>query len=337
MTNFEFIDLQLLAATPIPNLNTTDPEKSLGEHEVKEYYDRVLLEYAGPNLVHDQFAKKANIPAGNGKSIEWRRLVDLDTTIDTFKLKEDEIPVGQEVGVEIVTAEIEELGGYIKLSDIVEIVAYDNIQTGYMKKLAEQASKISDKISREKLLEATGALQANGKSTVAALTATDTLTLKDVFKAAATLAAVDAPTIDGSYVAIIHPYVAYDLMMEAGNGWIDVMKYADPEKILNGEIGKIGNVRFVQSSMAKTYKKGDNGNTTTGTCVTTFLGADAYASVDLANGGIESITHNKHEIGGPLDQYATMGWKLRKAAEILTDKYIVKMTSATAAGTTTTN
>lgn len=126
-------------------------------------------------------------------------------------------------------------------------------------------------------------------------------------------------------------------MMEAGNGWIDVMKYADPDKILNGEIGKIGNVRFVESSQAKTYKKGDNGNTTTGTCVTFFLGLDGYASVDLANGGIESIVHNKHEIGGPLDQYATMGWKLRKACQILADKYIIKYESATGAGDTATN
>lgn len=169
MTNFEFIDLQLLTGTTIPNLNTTDPgteqePKTLGKYEVKQYYDRVLLEYAGPNLVHDQFAKKANIPAGNGKSIEWRRLVDLDTDIDTLKLIENEIPVGQEVGVENVTAEIEEFGGYIKLSDIVEIVAYDNIQTGYMKKLAEQAAKVSDKITRQRMLGVATKLWAGGKS-----------------------------------------------------------------------------------------------------------------------------------------------------------------------------
>jgi len=75
--------------------------------------------------------------------------------------------------------------------------------------------------------------------------------------AAAILKAANAPKINGDYVAIIHPYVAYDLMMAAGDAWMDVHKYASPENIYNGEIGKLGGVRFVETTEAKIVSNGE--------------------------------------------------------------------------------
>ena len=48
----------------------------------------------------------------------------------------------------------------------------------------------------------------------------------------------------------------------------------------------------------------------------------------ITGGGAELITHGKGEIGGPLNQYSTVGWKQIKAAEILVDKYMVKIYSS---------
>ena len=77
--------------------------------------------------------------------------------------------------------------------------------------------------------------------------------MRDVFRAAAELKAMNAPKIDGYYAAIIHPYVAYDLMQEAGDEWIDIAKYANPDSILTGEIGRLAGIRFVESSEAKIF------------------------------------------------------------------------------------
>ena len=43
----------------------------------------------------------------------------------------------------------------------------------------------------------------------------------------------------------------HDLMRSAE--WVDVHKYADPESIFKGEIGSLGNVRFVKSTEAKIF------------------------------------------------------------------------------------
>ena len=50
-----------------PNTNvTTDSGLSV---EMKILYDAALIDEAGPQLVHDQFGQKRNIPQGKGKKI----------------------------------------------------------------------------------------------------------------------------------------------------------------------------------------------------------------------------------------------------------------------------
>jgi hypothetical protein len=75
------------------------------------------------------------------------------------------------------------------------------------------------------------------------------LTVPVIRKAATKLKRQNAPKIGDSYVAIVHPDVACDLM--ASEEWIEAHKYAQPENIYNGEIGKIAGVRFVESTEAK--------------------------------------------------------------------------------------
>ena len=55
--------------------------------------------------------------------------------------------------------------------------------------------------------------------------------------------------MDIAYIAIIHPYAAYDL--KTCREFIEAHKYADPETMYRGEIGKLGNIRFVETSEAK--------------------------------------------------------------------------------------
>lgn len=41
--------------------------------EMKTYYEKRLIDLAEPKLVHDQFGDKYPIPAGNGRTIEFRK------------------------------------------------------------------------------------------------------------------------------------------------------------------------------------------------------------------------------------------------------------------------
>ena len=134
---------------------------------------------------------------------------------------------------------------------------------------------------------------------------------------------MNAPKIDGYYVGIIHPYVAYDLMQEAGNQWMEVQKYATPENMLNGEIGCLGGVRFVESTEAKIWKDGDS----PAVFATLIIGADAYGVTSVTGGGVEHIVKQKGYGNDPLNQRSSIGWKGLKTAKRLVEEYLVRIES----------
>ena len=135
---------------------------------------------------------------------------------------------------------------------------------------------------------------------------------------------MNADYIDDSYVSIIHPYSAYDLMRNSE--WIDVHKYADPKAIYDGEIGKLGSVRFVSSTEAKIWKD-STCPSGLGVFATLVLGAHAYGDTMIEGGGLEHIVKQLGYGDDPLNQRSACGWKATKAAKRLVEEYMVRIES----------
>lgn len=227
--------------------------------EMKIYYSDYLIDMAEPKLVHDQFGQKQPIPQGNGKTIEFRKYDPLPKALTP--LTEGVTPNGQKLDVKTVTAEVKQYGGFIELSDVLMLTAIDNNLVQATKLLGNQAGRTLDTIVREVLSGGTNVQYAEGQVEFRnALTGgkesgNHYLTVDAVRKAVRTLKNQNAETINGSYVGIIHPDTAYDLMSDPK--WVNVKTYSDPEGIYQGEIGKIENVRFVESSEAKIFHAED--------------------------------------------------------------------------------
>ena len=325
MTNNK-LNLQLFAAGEVVNA-TTSSELS---GEMKTFYDKTLITLASPYLVHDQFGQKRDIPKNGGKIIEFRKFSSLPKAL--VPLTEGVTPSGNKLNVSQVSATVEQYGDYIEQTDLLELTAVDNTIVEATKQLASQAGLTMDTIVRNEIVGGTNVMYcpkiSNGAETVitsrADIDKTSLLRVKDVFKAAAALKAMNAPKIDGYYVGIIHPYVAYDLMQEAGNQWMEVQKYATPENMLNGEIGCLGGVRFVESTEAKIWNEGNN---SCAVFATLILGADSYGVTSVAGGGIEHIVKQKGYGNDPLNQRSSIGWKGLKTAKRLVEEYLVRIES----------
>lgn len=313
MTDTEF-DLQLFASGDVVmgtagyvNANTGASE-SYGtgglSPEMKTFYDKTLITLAGANLVHEQFGQKRPIPAGSGKTIEFRRFSALPKALTP--ITEGVTPAGNKLSVTPVTATVEQYGDYIEQTDLLELTAVDNTIVETTKKLADQAGKTIDTVVREVINAGTNVLYSRKNtsgtftdvSSRSALGSDCKLTVRDVFRAAAELKAMNAPKIDGCYAAIIHPYVAYDLMQEAGDEWIDIAKYTNPDSVLAGEIGKLAGIRFVESSEAKIFApavisdakcrltvKTANASASTSVAIDEVLTAKASCSIPIYIGG----------------------------------------------------
>ena len=301
--------------------------------EMKTFYDMTLIDEASANLVHDQFGQKRPIPANGGKTIEFRKFAPLAKA--TTPLTEGVTPDGKSLTVSTITATVAQYGDYITQSDVLELTSLDNTIIEATKLLGKQAGATLDTVVRNALQAGTNVtycpkISADGAETAvtsrANLDATAQLTVDVVQQVVAKLRAQNAPTIDGDYVAIIHPYVAYDLMRDPE--WIDAHKYAQPDNLYTGEIGKIAGVRFVQTTEAKIYT---GSGCPSGLAVFTslFLGDGAYGVTEITGGGLQTIVKQKGSAGtaDPLDQRSSVGWKAIKTAEILIPNYIVRVES----------
>lgn len=317
------------------NTNTTNDATEGNDlsAEAKEFYSGYIIDEASPELVHDQFADKYPIPKGNSKKITFHRFAPLVKALTP--LTEGVTPEGQKLDVSMLEAEVAQYGAYVETSDVLTLTSVDPMIVQATKMLASQAGRTLDTITREVMNGGTNVLYAekNGVPVTSRSDIDDTalVTAKLIKKAAMILKRQNAPTINGSYVALIHPDVAYDLMNDQ-EGWIDVHKYMDATKIFDGELGKIGNVRFVESTEAKIFMgAGASGANVYSTMV---LGKGAYATTEITGGGLQHIVKPLGSAGSadPLNQRATVGWKAIKTAERLVEQYMVRIESGAAEG-----
>ena len=297
--------------------------------EMKTFYDMTLIDEAQASLVHDQFAQKKPIPQGSGKTIEFRKFASLPKAMTP--LTEGVTPDGKSLNVTAITATVAQYGDYITQSDVLELTSIDNTIVEATKLLGRQAGLTLDTITRNVLQSGTNVtycpkVAADGAETAvtsrSGLDNTCQLTVKVIQQVVAKLRAQNAPTIDGKYVAIIHPYVAYDLMRDPE--WIEAHKYAKPDNLYEGEIGEVAGVRFVQTTEAKIYEGGVFGSL--------FMGANAYGVTEISGGGLQTIVKQKGSAGtaDPLDQRSSVGWKAIKTAELLIPNYLVRVESKSA-------
>ena len=326
------LNLQLFADASTQMQNTTGTMTK----EMKTFYEKRLIDQAEPRLVHDQFADYYPMPQNGGKTIEFRKYDSLPKA-DT-PLTEGVTPNGQALNVTTITSDLHQYGGWTPLTDVLQMTAIDNNVVQATRVLASQAGRTMDSITRDVLAGGTNVIYApkvaaDGTESVvksrANLDKTCTLTPKLFFRAAAQLGAMNADPIGDSYIAIIHPYAAYDL--KTSKEFIEVHKYADPEAMFRGEIGKLGNIRFIETSEAKIWK--DNTCPTNGSSGslavfgTLVLGAHAYGVTELEGGGLEHIVKQLGYGDDPLNQRASVGWKGMRAAERLVEQYMVRIES----------
>ena len=174
---------------------------------------------------------------------------------------------------------ISQHGDYTYISDRLDAEAVDPIIVGATEEFGAAAGETLDAITRNEIVTGTYVLYPNSKTSRYALEGTDRITGQIVNKAFTHLKKMKAPKESGgSYICIIHPSVSYDLRED--DDWIEAHKYASPEEIYNGEIGKLHNVRFVESTEAKVFRGDDLSETERNLTVKTAATSAATITVN---------------------------------------------------------
>ena len=301
----------------------------------KVYYETTMLENAREKLIFGQLGKKVTLPSNHGTSIEFRKW----NKLPHFKaLNHAQIPTGEKMGETAITATIAEYGLYTTIGSRIDLHIVDDITQGAVEEVGAAGGETQDLLIRNAVVsgttniifadayngttyQSTPTTEAELQTALASYTAN--LTPDMVLKAKTFLEKQGAPKYDGRwYVAVITPSVQYDLMRSAD--WNEYHKYAATTQIFQGEVGELYGVRFIVSNFAPIIKSDGQ---TYATYKNLFMGKDAFATIEVEGGGMEMILKDKSQIGGPLEQFSSVGGKFETATKVLYPERIVAVWS----------
>lgn len=316
----------------VQSSTTNAPGNSLSA-EMKTFYDKQLVRFASPKLVHERFGQKRPIPKNSGKTIEFRRFSPLPKSLKP--LEEGVTPKGNALHVSTVTSTVEQYGDYITTTDLFNLTAVDNILAETQVVLGDQAGRTLDTVIREKINAGTNVQYGDGTKTArsdlvgGAASGNDYLSVAAIKRAAATLKRNNAtPFADGSFVAIIHPDVANDLSND--EEW-KTMQEADKKDWGDGVLGKIHGVVFIESAEAKVFtadplesETGD-GNLT----AAAVSGKVVTIAEELTTAQASALANKKIQTGGVTYTIASASAGKRGAAKITLSTAPVNITEGT--------
>lgn len=279
--------------------------------EDKTFYERVLLERLLPQLNFYKDATKKKLPKNSGRTTNFRKFNSL--TAPSASLTEGKTPDGNNLSISVITATVAQEGDYVQITDLIQLTGIDPVLTETCELLGEQAEKLFDSRIQTAISKGTNVYFAGSATTRAGLESATTknLTADDIKKIVRKLKNANAKRFaDGYYHMQVDPDIAYDLMSDSA--WVDVSKYAKPEQMVKGELGKMHGMKFFETTNLETVDSSSE-NTKIDVHIAYAYGKDSYACIDLEGGaGKPEIIVKENGSAGtsdPLNQRATAGWK----------------------------
>lgn len=306
---------------------------------LRSFYDRLLLVRLLPHLVHTMFAQVKDVPQKMTNVIKFRRYNAL--TLATTPLTPGVTPSTASLTTTDISATLSQYGNPIETSDELLDTTEDAYLNEVTQLLAENAGQSLDQVCRDVIAAGTSVQYASSATSRVTVTSSMKLNVTEVREAVRTLKqnnarkitkmispsnGVDTIPVNACYVGIIHPNTTRDLKDDAN--FVPVENYPNQSDVMPGEVGKMDEVRFIETTYAKVFTGGGSG--AIDVYGTLILGADAYGVSRLSGKALEMISKPLGSGGtsDPLNQRATDSWKAWFVAKILQDLAMVRVEHA---------
>ena len=238
-------------------LNTATDVKSQVDHSsklnnaVRVVYSKEIEFKAMPNLRFFQFATvKTELGTTPGLTIQ---MLTYDNVKLGGKLTEGVRINGQAMSTSMKSITVHEHGNAITVSQLLLVASFDDIMASATTLLARDYALVLDCALRDTALSGTNvvyARQANGSKTPsrAELTEGAKFTVATVKDAIEILATNNAPKYNNTnWICFVHPHQSRDLRDD--KAWINASNYGAPEQLFTGEIGRIDDTRFIETTI----------------------------------------------------------------------------------------
>ena len=190
---------------------------------------------------------------------------------------------------------VQEHGNAVSNSELLIQSSFDDIMATTTTLLGRDYALVMDCELRDVALSGTNIVYAGGKASRDAITDADKLQVATIKDAIEVLATNNAPKYQNMYwICFVHPHQSRDLRDDSA--WINASNYGAPEQLFTGEIGRIDDTRFIETTLM---------------CNGKASAKDPAYKADLVKGAGEQA--NKADIYQAVifgDQYYGIAWSL---------------------------
>lgn len=148
---------------------------------------------------------------------------------------------------------VQEHGNAVSNSELLIQSSFDDIMATTTTLLGRDYAMVMDCELRDVALSGTNIVYANKKANRHSLTDTDKLNVATIKDAIEVLATNNAPKYQNQYwICFVHPHQSRDLRDDSA--WINASNYGAPEQLFSGEIGRIDDTRFIETTLMSNGK-----------------------------------------------------------------------------------
>lgn len=236
---------------------------------IQTIWSKEILFQAMPILRFEQFAvKKTELGVQPGLTINFMRynnLGDAAQLVEGVRMQTNALSASQ------FTITVAEHGYAVAVSELLLNASFDDVMASASRLLGRNMALYLDASARDTLLAApsvvygytapTGAITpispydpGTPGTTRASLTGTFYLHVSAIKDAVETLAVKNVPRLGETYVCFIHPHQSRRL--RDNPEFIEVTKYAAPGNFMLGEIGRLNDVVFIETTQVSKVTNG---------------------------------------------------------------------------------
>jgi N4-gp56 family major capsid protein len=243
---------------------------------IQTIWSKEILFQAMPILRFEQFAvKKTELGVSPGLRVNFLRYKNF--TVDATPLTEGVRMTTNALTAEQIAITVAEHGYAVAVSELLLNASFDDIMASASRLLGRHMAQYLDVQARDTLSAATSATFGYDRSgitggaftnydegtvgtSIASLDGNHKLTTGAIKDSALVLAGKNIPRIGETYVQFIHPKQSRDL--RSNPEFIEVTKYAAPGNFMLGEIGRLYDVVFIETTQVKKLAASQAGYTT---------------------------------------------------------------------------
>jgi N4-gp56 family major capsid protein len=232
---------------------------------IQTIWSKEILFQAMPILRFEQFAvKKTELGVAPGLRVNFLRYKNF--AVDATPLTEGVRMTTNALTAEQIAITVAEHGYAVAVSELLLNASFDDVMASASRLLGRHMAQYLDVQARNTLSAATSAVfgydrtgitggaftnydEGTPAANFAALDGNYKLTTAAIKDAALTLAGKNIPRLGETYVQFVHPKQSRDL--RSNPEFIEVTKYAAPGNFMLGEIGRLYDVVFIETTQVK--------------------------------------------------------------------------------------